>query len=229
MRMHFIEHAPYGGGAYMEQWAGEKGFDLTRTRLHAGEALPLPRDYDALVVTGGPMSVNDVVRHPWLRAEKEHIAKAVAQGRHVLGLCFGAQLLAQALGAHVGRSPRPEVGWRTVRLTPYASSLRYLADFPPEFTVLQWHYDAFELPRHALLLAESETCPQAFALGEQVLGLQFHLETTRDSLERIAADLGGALAPEPTVQDARTILQQADEYLPTLNRLCRSLCDRFFR
>ncbi|EMG37016.1 GMP synthase family protein [Desulfocurvibacter africanus PCS] len=229
MRMHFLEHAPYGGGAYIEQWAVEKGFDISRTKLHEGEALPSSRDYDALVVMGGPMSVNDDFKYPWLRAEKEHISKAVAQGRHVLGLCFGAQILAQALGAWVGRSPQPEVGWQTVRLTPYASGLRYLADFPPEFTALQWHYDAFDLPRHTVLLAESETCAQAFALGEQVLGLQFHLEATRTSLERLVADLGDALIPKATVQDAPTILNLADEHLPTLNRLCRSLCDRFFR
>lgn len=229
MRMHFLEHAPYGGGAHVEQWAEEKGFDLSRTRLHAGEALPSPRDYDALVVMGGPMSANEDFKYPWLKAEKEHIAKAVAQGRHVLGLCLGAQLLAQALGARVGRSPRPEVGWQTVRLTPYASDMRYLADFPPEFIALHWHYDTFDLPRHAVLLAESETCAQAFALGEQILGLQFHLEITPDSLKRIVADLGDALTPGPTVQDAPTILRLADEYTPILNRLCRSLCARFFR
>lgn len=234
MRMHFLEHAPYGGGAYVEEWAAGKGLEIGRTRLHLGEPLPSPRDYDALVVTGGPMSADDDFRHPWLAAEKEHIAKAMAQGRHVLGLCLGAQLLARALGARVGRAPRPEVGWHTVRLTPYAACMRYLAEFPREFMALQWHNDTFELPRHAILLAESEACPnQAFALGEQILGLQFHLETTRDSLGRIVSelgtDLGGRLPIGPTVQDATTMDRLTDEHLPTLNRLCRSLCDRFFR
>lgn len=233
MRIHFLEHAEYGGGAAVLDWALAKGLDTGSTRLHAGEPLPSPRDYDALVITGGPMSVADEFRHPWLGPEKEHIAKAMAQGRHVLGLCLGAQLMAAALGARVGRARTHEVGWLDVRLTPYASGMRYMSVFPREFIALQWHRDTFELPRHAVLLAESDACPQAFALGEQILGLQFHLEATRDSLGRIIADLGADLGSAipfgPTVQDAETIDGLADEHLPTLNRLCHALCDKFFR
>ena len=232
MRLHFIEHAPWDGGAGVEEWAAGKSLDLGRTRLHAGEPLPSPRDYDALVVLGGPMAVGQSSKYPWLGPEMEHIAKAMAQGRHVLGLGLGAQLMARALGASVGRARTPEVGWLPASLTPYAACMRYLAEFPRELIVLQRHQDAFELPRHAVLLAESESCPQAFALGEQILGLQFHLEATRDSLKRIISDPGaglGAIVPGPTVQDAETIIRLADEHLPTLNRLCRSLCDRFFR
>jgi len=230
MRMHFLDHGPCGGGTCVEQWAAGQGFDITRTQSRLGEPLPSTRDYDALVVMGGPVSMSEESRRPWLGPEKDHLAKAMAQGRHVLGLGYGARLMAQALGAEVVRMARPEVGWHAVRLTPYAADLRCLDDFPQEFTALHWHHEAFDLPRHAVLLAGSKACPiQAFALGESILGLQFHLEATMDSLECFVADLGHELSPGPTVQDPSTMRKLAAGHLPILDGLCRSLCTRFFR
>lgn len=170
------------------------------------EARPGLEGYDGLVVLGGPMSANDDAGHPHLATEVGLIEQALARRLPVLGICLGAQLIARALGAEVRPGPEKEIGWYDVALAPEAGHDPLFAHFGPREKIFQWHGDTFELPSGAVHLASTTACPnQAFRLGDDVYGLQFHLEVDEDLIERWLsvpvhlaelAELGGQVDPE---------------------------------
>ncbi|WP_262705331.1 MULTISPECIES: glutamine amidotransferase [Streptomyces] len=146
-----------------------------------------------LVVLGGPVGADDTDRYPFLADELAALRARLADGSPTLGICLGAQLLARALGAQVTPGAAREIGYAPVRLTPEgtASPLRHLAGVP----VLHWHNDMFGIPENAQVLAGTTTCPhQAFALGTQILALQFHLETPTEDIENWLVGHAEALA-----------------------------------
>jgi GMP synthase (glutamine-hydrolysing) len=146
-------------------------------------ARPQLDGYDALVVLGGPMNVDEQDRHPHLAVEAELLREAVARDLPVLGICLGAQLLAHALGAHVGRNPVKEHGWYPLALTDAGRADPVLAQWAGH-QVCQWHGDTFELPPGAELLATGDTCRhQAFRVG-RAYGVQFHPEVDARILDR---------------------------------------------
>jgi len=138
-------------------------------------------DAKVLVVMGGPISVNDDDRFPFLADVVETIRHRIDHRLPTLGICLGAQLIARAMGANVVPMASPEIGWRALTLPTRARSspLRHLAT-----PVLHWHGEAFDLPRGAEALASTAACPnQAFAVGEHTLALQFHVEVSAAQLE----------------------------------------------
>jgi len=176
-------------------WARRRGHALSGCRLFRGQPLPSLVDFDCLVIMGGPMSVHDEGVCPWLAGEKKLIERAIEAGKHVLGVCLGAQLLADVLGARVHRNRHKEIGWFPVQLTRQAISSGLWADFPDPFPAFHWHGETFEIPAGALHLAKSEACEnQAFQFGSTVLAVQFHLEVTPTSvralIENCRADIG---------------------------------------
>jgi len=193
MRIHVIQHVPFEGPGAIREWAQERGHLMTLTEQSRGGRLPALDAFDFLVVMGGPMSANDEGRFAWLGEEKQYIGEALRGQKAILGVCLGAQLVAQALGARVYRNREKEIGWFPVRLTPEAAGSRLFTGLPAMMTVLHWHGETFDLPQGAVRLAESDFCRnQAFELGEKVLGLQFHLEVQSEGLEDLiqnSADL----------------------------------------
>jgi GMP synthase-like glutamine amidotransferase len=131
----------------------------------------------ALIVMGGPMSVNDPL--PWLRLEERYIVRAISSDVPVLGICLGAQLLAKCLGATVRPMGHKEIGWYPVRFTECGASDPLFQGLPGEEIFFHWHGENFTIPEGAERLAESDLCAnQAFRLGSRVYGLQFHPEVT---------------------------------------------------
>jgi len=145
--------------------------------------------YNGLIVLGGPMNTDAIERHPYLLTEMEAIREAIGCGIPVLGICLGAQLIAEALGAHVGRHAVKEIGWYEVTTTEAGREDPLFAHFNGTEHIFQWHGDSFELPAGATLLASSEKCAnQAFRYGENVYALQFHLEVDSQLIERWIVD-----------------------------------------
>jgi GMP synthase (glutamine-hydrolysing) len=148
-------------------------------------------DAGLVVVLGGPVGANDEDRYPVLTAELEALRARLAVRGPTLGICLGAQLMARALGASVMPSGHTEIGYTPLTLTGHAedSPLRHLDGVP----VLHWHNDTFGIPPGAVRLASTALCPnQAYALGREILGLQFHLETPPPT-----SNAGSSAMPRP--------------------------------
>src|SRR2546426_3254977 len=158
----------------------ERGMASRCVRRFAGEAIPKDlSSWDGLIALGGPMSANDGERLGFIADELRLLTKVLEAGMPALGICLGAQLIAKAAGAEVTAGEEKEIGWYPLTLTEEGKKDRLLAGLPDTFPVFQWHGETFDVPRGAVRLAGSERYSnQAFRLGEQVYGLQFHLETT---------------------------------------------------
>lgn len=140
---------------------------------------------DLLIILGGPVSVNDKAMFPFIEAEINLLKQRIAADKPTLGICLGAQLIASALGVDVYPGKEKEIGWYPLNITEAGkdSALRYLD--AEHCSMLHWHGETFDLPAEAVLLASSEKFPnQAFAVGSNVLALQFHPEVTQRSMEK---------------------------------------------
>ena len=195
MKLHWLQHVPFEGLGIIEEWAEASGFEISCTRLFAGGRLPEIETFDWLVVMGGPMGIYDYEDHPWLAAEKQFIKTAIEADKTVLGICLGAQLIADVLGAKVYPGPQKEIGWFPIQRAEGAPKI-----IPDQLTAFHWHGDTFEIPDGAVRLASSEACKnQGFVYNDRVAALQFHLETTPESMEALiencADELPGSDAP----------------------------------
>jgi len=207
VRVQVFQHVPFEGLGAIEPWLAARDARIETTRLFAGARIPPPEAWDWLVVMGGPMSVNDEAGLPWLREEKRAIAAAIDAGKTVLGVCLGAQLIANALGAKVGPSREREIGWFEVARVADPAAHPLAAALPPRAEVFHWHGESFDLPVGALHLARSEGCEaQAFAFGPRVLGLQFHVETTAAGARALVEQCPEDLRPGRFVQSAAQML-----------------------
>lgn len=181
-------------------------------------------DYAALVVLGGDQNVCEQDRFPYLTAEIALLREWLAGGRPVLGVCLGAQLLAEATGGRVVRAERRELGWLDVELLPAAREDPVLGFAPARLTALQWHSYAVEPPPGAVALARSPVCVQAFRLGRS-WGLQFHPEVDRDILDAWIGDLDRGVPPQ--ARDAEVLEAGVAEHLEAWNAVGRELLRRF--
>lgn len=183
MRIHFFEHAEIEGIGTFEDLLFERSWSSSRTRWDLDQAPPDPSSWDLLVVMGGPMNVYEDVNHPWLVREKAYLSQILSHNRPVLGVCLGAQLLAERLGAEVTRNEFTEIGWSELRLEPAMRQAGALFDHMPEVaSVFQWHGDTFALPAGCEAIGSTEACRnQGFVKGNAV-ALQFHLELDPNSL-----------------------------------------------
>lgn len=159
-----------------------KALHLPHTDVHLYDGEGLPRDISdlsGLVLMGGPMSVNDVAEYPFLIPELQLIEKVLGEGKPILGVCLGSQLIAKALGSKVYPHKVREVGWHPIRLTSSGTRDPHFKNIPNETDVFHWHGETFDLPKGATLLAKSDRCEnQAFKWGNSTYALQFHLEVT---------------------------------------------------
>jgi GMP synthase-like glutamine amidotransferase len=199
MKIHYLQHVSFEDPGSILTWAKNRGCGVTNTPLYnypkGGVPFPLMRDFDWLVIMGGPMNVYEEAEYPWLAEEKAFIKDAVDNGKLIIGLCLGAQLLSCVLGGAVARNPYKEIGWFPVTLTPEARSLPLFSFLPENPLVFQWHGNTFSIPPGAVLLAESGACKnQAFMYRERIFAFQFHLENTREIIQALAYHCGDELA-----------------------------------
>jgi GMP synthase (glutamine-hydrolysing) len=177
-----LQNLSNDGPAYLGQWLQGQGIAAEVRNTEAGDVYPEHIGaYSALAVLGGAMSANDAL--PSLRRAESLILQAFAQDIPVLGHCLGGQLMARALGAVVGPSPAPEIGWQTMQLARGSPAARDWLGDAPDATVMHWHSEAFSLPPGAKAMASSPACPvQAFAIGPHV-AMQFHIEVDAAKVE----------------------------------------------
>lgn len=211
MRIHYLQHVPFEGIGCIHEWAEHKGHALSATALYADAALPHPSEFDLLVIMGGPMGVRDDLAFPWMAPETRFIAQCIGQGKKIIGICLGAQLIARALGAEVYPNQNKEIGWHLVTRSAAAEAAGLKSLVPQSFNAFHWHGDTFELPEGAVHLAWSQACQQqAFFYPPGVLGLQFHLESTWDSIGELMRHCGDELVPAPYIQSEAQIRSRRD-------------------
>lgn len=179
-RVLFIAHEAVAPPGYLEEAARRRGMSVDVCRLWDGETLPRPDIHSLIVPLGSEESAYDDTV-PWLAAELAFLRAAVAAGRPVFGVCFGAQVLARATGGRVARAARPEIGWVEIDSTVPSDIGRG--------PWLEWHFDGLTPPPGAQVLATSSVGVQAYQLDRQ-LGVQFHPEVTPRILEDWIAGAG---------------------------------------
>ena len=179
-------------------------WDLKTVDLGKGEVLPDSlKNTGAIISLGGPMNVYEEGKYPFLIDEVVFLQRAVKEEIPVLGICLGAQLLARACGAKVSKAPAKEIGWYKIILTKQGREDSLFTALPKEFEMFQWHEDTFEIPESAVRLAGSGSCPnQAFRVGRNAYGLQFHAEVNPEMveswIEKYAPD--GAPVPDMLIE-----------------------------
>ncbi|OGU65279.1 MAG: amidotransferase [Stygiobacter sp. RIFOXYA12_FULL_38_9] len=186
LHIHYFQHVTFEGLGCIEEWALQNGHSLSATKFYESPLLPDLQSIDWLIVMGGPMSINDEAKYPWLKPEKEFIKKAINENKVVIGICLGAQLIADVLGEDVYPNEYKEIGWFPIQLTEQGKQSFIFSGSAETSIVFCWHGDTFDLPQNSKLLFYNECCKnQAFVYKEKVLGLQFHLEVTKLSVEQL--------------------------------------------
>jgi GMP synthase-like glutamine amidotransferase/DNA-binding CsgD family transcriptional regulator len=208
-----------------------RGIALDRVMLDEGEAIPDWRAYDFLVVMGAAADVWDRAGHPWIAAEEETVREAVLAGVPYFGVCFGAQLLASAFGAHGYRGMEAELGINQVFLTAAARRDPVFRGFPPDLDVCEWHSNHFALPAGAVRLARSPRYEnQAIRLGRVAYGIQCHLETSREDLEawlELFPDTVGLFESRHGAGSVPVFLDDYGAFVPRLHETARQLFGRW--
>ena len=205
-----------------------RDFRTDYVRLFAGD--DLPQDWTtarALILLGGPMSVNDESQYGYLAQEKTMIRDALRRRTPILGICLGAQLLASAAGAHVYPGTRPEIGWAAVSLTEAGHRDPLLSGLASLAAVFHWHGETFDLPPGAVCLASSSvTANQALRIGSRAYGLQFHLEVDAPMIDAWMRAYPHDLAPDAGAA-ARWIEADTGRYAIALRAAAAATMNRF--
>jgi GMP synthase-like glutamine amidotransferase len=204
-----------------------RGIPVRVIALDRGEAVPeAPREFAGIGLMGGPMSANDPL--PWVEPLLGLLRSAVREGTPVIGHCLGGQLLARALGGTVTRAAVPEIGWHPVREAEPGAARAWTGT--PHFTAFQWHFDTFSLPPGARRLLTGDACvQQGYVVDERHLGLQCHIEMTRELVAQWCRDGAGEIERHagPTVQSTAAILADLDARLGLLSAVADRVYDRW--
>jgi len=221
-------HEDHAGPGVFGEAIRERGDTLVEWMVPtaAGPAAD-PLDYDAVLVLGGAMNVDQGEAHPWLHAERALLGKLLERQVPLVGLCLGSQMVAQAAGAVPGRAPRPEIGWHTVELTAAGREDPLLGPLAPRFEAFQWHTYEFPLPPGAVALARSEVCLQAARIGEGAWAIQFHPEVTAADALHWTADYESDPDAVRIGIDPMPLELEIEAKIGAFNELGRGICRRW--
>lgn len=176
---YIIKHVP-------EEGPGLFGDLIKDAKTLNAESCDFPdiKSDDMLLIMGGPMGVYEKDKYPFIEKELDFIRYCYRQGAKILGICLGAQMIAEALGGKVYKGKTKEIGWYQILHTNEAKKDKAFSVFPEKLKVFQWHQDTFTLPKYAVRLAFNKNYEnQAFTIDERIYGLQYHIEVTEDIIK----------------------------------------------
>lgn len=223
MRIYCLRHVAFEGPGVISDWAAKCDHELIEVCVFNNDPFPDIGLVDALVIMGGPMSAYYDLE--WLDREKTFIGKALVKDVPILGICLGAQLLADVLGARVYAHAFKEIGWLPVLKTKEGLNSELLADWPEAWTTFHWHGDTFDLPDGAMHLIRSEACEnQAFQYGKAV-GLQFHMEMTEEGIADVSDRCSHEFVEAPFIQPREAL--SGSPHMKQNHQLLSSFLDRW--
>ena len=215
MNVHILQHVSFEGIGSIDKWLNQRNANVSYSRFYESNDLPALSEIDIVIIMGGPMSVHDESEFPWLVEEKRFLREAISAGIPILGICLGAQLLASALGAKIYKNSQKEIGWFDITKVPNPGF-----QFPDTIKVFHWHGETFTLPPGAVHLARSAACEQqAFQYGENIIGLQFHLETTQETINSLIKNCNDELISDIYIQSEAFIKSEKIENFEKINNL----------
>lgn len=190
MKIHCLQHVAFENLGTLLEWAEINHHTLSYTYFFdENYSMPVLSEIDALIVLGGYMNVNDEETFHWLVEEKQFIKQAIETEKKVIGICLGSQLITSALGKNVYKNTIKEIGFFPITFADDALKHSLFNHFTNPYTVFHWHGDTFDLPDNAKLIASTMGCKnQAYLIGNNVLGLQFHLEMNEILIEDMLAN-----------------------------------------
>jgi GMP synthase-like glutamine amidotransferase len=226
MRLLIVQHDDTAGLGSLAAPLTDRGADLEIWfPARTAEPSAALQAYDGLIVLGGVAHPDQDAEHPWLAADRALLLEALDLELPTLGICLGAQLLAQVVGAGAARMARPEIGWYGVRFTPDARHDPLLAGLGDRFCAVVWHHYGFVLPPDVPVLGRTTRAQHAFRVGSSAWGLQFHIEADAATVATWAAgspdelDAHGSGAP--------ALLRETAERMDDHVRAAHELADRF--
>ena len=218
MRIQLFEHDPEDfSRTNISFWAAKRRYQLNQTYVCNNEELPALDSFDWLMIMGGSPHAWDESENSWLRAEKIFLNEALKANKIVVGICFGAQLLAEALGGRIFPNRHKEIGWHEVSLNPEGRESILFQHIPSSFVTFHWHSDHFSLPGSCTTLASSKASQnQVFVSNDRpLIGFQFHPEYTREMVRYYARELSQDWISDEFVQNADAVLSRTDELTDT--------------
>lgn len=232
MKIHCIQHETFEKLYCIEDWINKNGYELTTTQMFNPDyKFPRLSEFDWLIIMGGRMNVDSEKRFLWLKDEKKFIAKSIDKGKVVLGICLGAQLIANHLGAKVYKQVNEEVGFYPIYRPKETAENEFTKVFPVGLKVFHWHKRTFDMPYGANHIAYSEgTNYQAFEYEKRIFGLQFHLELNKEAVLEMYKNLWESylsdydLEEEPYMQREEEAVQYLDS-LEESNKIMISFLD----
>jgi GMP synthase-like glutamine amidotransferase len=205
MNIHILQHVSFENPGMIIGWAAANAYTLSYTCLFEDDIMyPDVAAFDMLIIMGGPMGVYEEAQWHWMKAEKAFIKEAVDAGKFVLGICLGAQLLAEVLGAKVYPHHTAEIGFFPVCNAGHA----VMSHIPGQWMVFHWHGDTFDLPEGAALLASSVVCKNQAYQKDRCIGIQFHPEADAAVIQQMIKHENAVLIKDAYVQTAAEITAQ---------------------
>ena len=227
MKLLCVTHVPFERPAAIADWARSRNHSVRIVNGYLGEPFPPVGEVDGVAVMGGPMGANDDAVFSWMTGEKRFIGNCLEREIPVLGVCLGAQLLASVMGAEVMKNREPEIGWFPVHRTGEEEAGLSAAVLPEILLPFHWHSDTFALPAGATRLYSSEACEnQAFYLERIALGLQFHLDSTRESVAALVENCADEITDRLYIQPAECLVR--GDLCDNMHPVLFGLLDHFF-
>jgi GMP synthase-like glutamine amidotransferase len=228
MKIHCIQHVEFETLGTIVEWIEGRGHSLSTTHLYKNQSFPNLDNFDLLIIMGGPMNIYEYEKYPWLREEKTFIKEVIDAGKAVLGICLGAQLVADILKAKIFKNKYKEIGWfpvLTVKQEKFETPL--LEGIPKELIAFHWHGDTFKLPENAVRIFESEACNnQGFIYKNRVVGLQFHLEMNNRTIGNVIENCRNELIEGIYIQNEEEMLNK-DSFMAESRLLIFRMMDNF--
>lgn len=224
-----ISHDEIGSPGHFGPVIAERGYSVELASF-ADRRLPKHRisDYAGVINVGAAEQVDQEHIHPWIGAERSALAEILDADVPYLGVCFGGQLLAHAVGGHVGPTDRGKLGWHRMKASPEAADDRIFATLPDEYTTFTWHLYHFELPPGAVPLAHSTTTLQAFRVRDnRAWGMQFHPELMPAAFRQVIAWIQERQFPDITESDLERYREDTERFANDQQQLAAQICSAF--